>query len=156
MYTLLIIDMQTGFSASRKTSVLEKCKDEIRKAIKREAEIIVLEYIDSGKTHPGISRLLKYYPRAHFIEKWENDGSYYIEVFKKDLGLKAPKKILVCGVNTDACVCETIAGMARKKYFKKTKFEIIVKACNSNYDHCDGLRIIDNLNDEWGQRFKLV
>lgn len=53
------------------------------------------------------------------------------------------RNIKLCGVNTDCCVLATIYGLNKK--LKKSKMQVIAKACNSNYNHSHGLKRMEEI-----------
>lgn len=135
-YSLIIIDMQPHFSASNDFNVIDACKAEIKKAIDARASIIFVEYMGAGATNPSLVSLTDLYKKTFLVRKDDDSGATEVTRVIKQNNL-AHKNIVVCGVNTDACVLETVAGLTIR--FKKSKFKIISEACNSEDDHEHGL-----------------
>ena len=140
-YTLLIVDIQPEFRSAVTKKVKEICKNEIQRAIDTNAGIIFLEYNDSGRTMSGLTRITKGYKKVHIIQKEDNDGSS--EVRKAVTRFKLPKrKFRVCGVNTDACVEETVIGLSYSAV-RGSNIEVVASGCWSiggHRGHLDGLR----------------
>jgi len=126
--TLIIVDMQPVFRASREPNTIIAVTHEIFMAKQNNHAILIVEYARSGKSHTGFDHLLKGYPHKSRIKKWDDDGSK--EVIRALIRRKFPTNLLrVCGVNTDCCVFETVTGLLCR--LGKTKIEIVKKACNS-------------------------
>ena len=140
-YTLVVIDMQRSFYASRGKRVQLHCKREIQRAMDDGAAIIFVEYIGQGPTIPSLVKLTDDYRRTFFIRKENDDGSS--EVLKVIKSHRLPsRKLKFVGVNTNCCVLDTLTGVSAKS--KKSSLEVISKACNSSmrYYHNEGLNIM--------------
>jgi nicotinamidase-related amidase len=138
-YVLLIIDMQTKFDAAHSDYTQSYCVKEIKKAIKLNAVVIFVEYNNSGDTVKLLTDVVKKakYDKAFTIVKYDDDGSQVIDKFLKKK--RFPRThYRVCGVNTDACVIETVYGLS-DMYSKKPLIEVVKKACNSQYCHQEGI-----------------
>lgn len=137
-YVLLIIDMQTKFLEYGNDSCIPGVKREIEQAIKDDANIIFVEYIDEGDTIPELTDLVKHFTptRVHKVVKPYNDGSKNILQLIQQLNLPS-QHFKVVGVNTDCCVLQTVSGLKGK--IPKIKMEVIADACASAYDHRSGL-----------------
>ena len=126
MPTLLVIDMQPHFVASQRKWLIRNVSAEIRAAMKAEHRIVFLEYTQipgrpgvmaKNATDKRLIEVLGDYDNALVIHKQHDDGS--VEVAKLleslngyDLGA-IREKIRVVGVNTGACVAQTVNGMAK-------------------------------------------
>lgn len=125
--TLCIVDMQTTFAGTPKA--LEGTLNQIRLAKRRKSGIVVLELVNCGETVPEIHTALNNYdPRkVNFISKIGGDGSKeFIQAAEaKDMWLK---RIRVCGVNTCACVMNTISGLQHQ--LPKSRLEVAWEAVN--------------------------
>jgi nicotinamidase-related amidase len=138
-YSLLLIDMQYYFEASRGARVQKACIREIKRAIRERATIIFVEFVGYGPTLPALTDIVKEakYKKAHTIIKSVDDGSYEITQFLTKRHL--PKMNLrVCGVNTEYCVNATVRGINNK--LANTNIHIVADACNSNGSHSYGLQ----------------
>lgn len=139
-YTLIIIDMQNEFKASRKKSTIEACKNEIKIAMKNNAGIIFVEYYYTGRTLKALRDLTKFYEKLVIITK-ENDGGGN-EVAAAINHFRFSKTLKVCGVNTDMCVYSTVEELIYKDDFN---IQVVSNACNSELDHKKGLSKLKKL-----------
>jgi len=135
MYTLVVVDMQPMFSTSQKLRTKAAVNRLLKKAIKDNAPIIFLEYTRYGRTDPALLATVEGYESVHFRTKHTDDGSE--EVHEVINAHNLPKKIRICGVNTNYCVRATIMGLLDK--FPMTgiaeSIEVHEKACNSSWAH---------------------
>jgi len=132
--TLVIVDMQPVFIASRNPETVIAVANEIMTAKMNNHAIIFLEYNLSGATYSGFQSLLKDYPHKSKIRKNGDDGSK--EVIRALNRRNFPMQTLrVCGVNTDCCVYSTVYGLL--ELLSKTRIEIVKKACNSESTNLD-------------------
>ena len=117
---LVVIDLQEDFSRSAKVVEDFACR-QIQLAKKRGDRIFLVNYQGSGPTIQSVEKNLRGYPFLHFIYKRTDSGATSIlkEIKAKKL---SPSKIRVCGVNYDACVYETVAGL----YYLLKKQEILI------------------------------
>jgi len=126
-YTLVVVDMQPDFLAS--LACKEQVKKEVRKAVRSNNPIIFLEYKDDlgyYKYKPTYKDLVPVgYDKVIKSKKTEDSGArnVVIHLNKK----KLPKKLKVCGVNTQYCVFETVSNLIR---FNKLDVTVVAKACN--------------------------
>jgi nicotinamidase-related amidase len=142
MYTLVVIDMQSVFRASANKDTLAHCKREIKQAMSKRAAIMYVEYGGYPKTLPQLTKLTEKYSRKFFVTKNSNGGGAEVKASILKHGL--PKtRIKVCGVNTDFCVLETVAGLTEK--LKSAKIQVLSKACNSTSNHTYGLERLKKL-----------
>ena len=144
MYTLVVVDMQASFKATRKEYVRENCKREIIRAMDYGAAIIFVEYVGSGPTIPSLVKLTDDYERTFVTRKNSNDGSREVTNTIRNRKL-ASKRVKVCGVNTDYCVLETVSGLTRK--LRDASLEVIADACNSSFNHLAGLHNISKMSN---------
>lgn len=108
---LLIIDMQPDdFEAAANGFCVDTIIQEIYRAKCRRTYIVVLEYAGSGPTHKLIRTAIGNYGKAVTVIKMSDDGSAEAMQAAKDEGFYG-RYWRVCGVNTDACVAETVAGL---------------------------------------------
>lgn len=127
---LVIVDMQPSFTAARDKKTIKNCAREILNAIRLGHHIVFLEYEGERPTHDALINLCvkANYCRFTRVGKYEDDGSAAVfSLLKDELSYsKAKPKFTVCGVNTDACVKRTVAGLA-----KRAKMVYVVRdACN--------------------------
>ncbi len=139
LYTLVIVDMQPGFSASNDERTILAVLDEIRRAIKHGAAIIVIESDRKkyGSTHAVLLELLASYDSDRWsIETkfWRHNDQYspHSGALQVDEACEVfgfpTERFRVCGVNTDICVFFTAMELA--KQYALSKLEIVMRACN--------------------------
>lgn len=138
-YTLVVVDVQEEFTATHNQSVITACQDLIHQSIQDHAVIIMLEFIGCGRTMEPLYNIVDNYYNLFTLRKPSCDGSYYIkrlnEAFElQDLHFK------ICGVNTDACVQDTVLGLSR--HYPEAVIEVVEPACNSDVNHHRGLEIM--------------
>ena len=139
MYTLVVVDMQDKFVASRASLVQESCKKAVAKAIKQKAHIVFVEFENYGPTLPKLTKLTRNYKNVSYVSKRDWDGSSQtIEALTK-LGIEH-RTFKVCGVYTECCVSATARGLADR--IADAKVEVIRSACWSTNmeDHKYGLQ----------------
>ena len=113
MPALCIVDMQPSFTAYLNASSAVVKQVELFKKYNR--PIIVVEFAGSGTTVSAVANLLKDYKKTVTVFKHSCDGSTQTsEMLKKDY--KKIKRVVVCGVNTCACVSATAIGLAHLGY----------------------------------------
>lgn len=140
-YTLLVIDVQSYFKAAQARRLINNCKREIRQAIKDKAAILLVEYIGCGRSNTSIAKMVEKYDRGFIVLKDDDDGSD--EIAETITHFKLPKsRIKVTGVNTDACIQDTVSGLVSKFGRKRLNISIIADACNASSEnsHVYGLR----------------
>lgn len=138
-YTLVIVDMQPGFSAANDERTINGVLDEIRAAIACNAPVIIIESNrdNYGKTHQQLlDALAAYDPDLWTIETkfWRygdeyspHSGALQVDEACEVFGYTT-QRFRVCGVNTDICVFFT--AMQLGKRFPATVLEIVLRACN--------------------------
>jgi hypothetical protein len=145
-YSLLIIDMQSYFSAAHNSRVLKGCTREIKRAMQDKAAIIYLEYgwENYEPTLPILTNLTDQYKRAYHVFKYTDDGSKEAAdlIWRHNL----PKRnIRVAGVNSNFCVRSTVEGLIKR--MPHSRVHVIADACdcNSTASHRDGLSAMKQL-----------
>jgi nicotinamidase-related amidase len=130
--TLVIIDMQGAFSASRHKVTVAACKREILKSIECGDDILFVEFNPSrnNNTHDELTLLTEGYDRAYTVTKDNDDGSG--EIFAAIIKYRLRRRhIAFCGVNVTACVSTTISGLI-DKLSKGTRLVAICDALNGD------------------------
>lgn len=133
MPSLVIVDVQKEFSAAK--YVVPHVLKLIKEFKANKFPIIVLEYgsIVNGEevcyydTYKIIMGHLIDYPLFKHKCKLSDSGAREVDQALKELNYH-DKEIAICGVNTSACVYETVRGLTIAKY----KINVIKKACNDN------------------------
>ena len=120
---LVIVDMQPAFAAAKCEKTTQNIIKLIKRAKKRWAKIVVLEYDMHGPTRKDIMKEVRKYKYATTMTKFDDDG--HAEVIA---AVPSPKRIILCGVNFGACVLKTAKGLWENG-FKKIK--IVRSACNN-------------------------
>lgn len=130
--TLVIIDMQSGFHTANAHRTISNVIKQVKRAKKFKENILVVEYlphVNYEATRPEIMRSIGSYPHIK-VYKYRDDGSQPIlEACKYH---SYPTDIFrVCGVNTNACILDTLKGLFRRN--KTSKLEVVPAACNGHY-----------------------
>lgn len=112
--TLVVVDMQPIFPAARKPDVVVGVTKQVLHAMQNNWSIIFLEYKGSGPTHEGLLKLTKGYDRKARIRKTKDDGSQAIVRTLKRRRDFSEENFVVCGVNIDCCVWDTVSGLLNK------------------------------------------
>ena len=121
-YVLSIIDMQPdGFSNS--TLVLENVLQLVKEAIINNAFIVIAQFKGCGETHINIINDLQNYPYKKYVWHHRNDKSKPIQAVLNGIFVR---QIVVCGVNTEYCIKDTVHGLAKKFHIPIIVME---KAC---------------------------
>lgn len=136
MPSLVIVDVQKEFSAAK--YVLPQVLKLIKEFKEKKLPIIVLEYGNYAReeevlyydTYKAIMANLTGYPFFKYKFKWIDCGSAEVIQSLRELNYNS-KKITICGVNTSACVAETVEGLIQAKY----KINVIKKACHDKESH---------------------
>lgn len=124
---LTIIDMQARFPSSQNTDTIAAVLRLIAKAIERNWPVILVEFYAHGPTDERITDALTGYAGLVREFKYNEDGSE--EIWEACVEHELPgSRFVICGVNTHACVKDTVFGMAR--LMPDTAIEIIQDACN--------------------------
>lgn len=135
-YTLVVVDMQEEFTAARDTNTIIECEELILEAISDHATIVFLEFTGCGRTMDSLYELVDNHYNVFFLRKSGCDGSNHIMRNNKAFELQEIH-FKVCGVNTDACVQDTVLGLSSK--YPEAVIEVISSACNSEVSHLSGL-----------------
>lgn len=141
-YALCLIDLQKEFEESITDDLLTNVEREVRQAIKYNRDILIVLYHGYGPLIREVSLLLKDYPNKFTIWKFNDGGGSEVTAA---LSIR-PQHIRVCGVNTDACVLDTVATMSdlfqQHNALKRKRIQVVGDACWSCYDHIAGLEVM--------------
>ena len=132
---LVVVDMQPDFTASQNRRTIAAVKEEVRGARTRNEEIIIVEYVNCEPTDSRITDLTKDYEKVKTVVKIDNDGSEEILKILKESAIDQEgivPHLRICGVNTNACVRETVKGLKRKLN-PPFQIDVIGDACNERY-----------------------
>ena len=133
-YTLIVIDVQEGFTQLLQPRVaarfLTAVRAQVVQAIRDNADIVIVEYDDEefGATHKNLKRLACNHLNHTFVYKWDNDGSSQIIKALRESEFNT-KRFKVVGLNTEACVRETVEGL--HKELPSARLEVIQNACET-------------------------
>lgn len=143
---LVVIDMQPGYKASQDAITQYFVEQEIIRARERNQPIVVVEFDphEMGHTYPRLLRHIEGYSRAVVITKRGDDGSKELHEALVRHGFSV-YSLRLCGVNSDACVLETIQG-----------FVVRVPSCRVTVpqDACNCLTGKDN--DVWYEDYPRI
>ena len=132
MRTLVIVDMQDGFTVSGHDDVLAAVCDLVRHAKTRDWAIVALEFERFGGTRPEILRAVGDYYRYATCAKYRPDGS--TEVVYESRYRDFPLSFVVCGVYTSCCVFDTVDGLIEKGF----PVTVVRSACKDSWGVPDG------------------
>jgi nicotinamidase-related amidase len=128
-YALCLIDLQEEFLDSITENLLKNVEKEVKTAIRLNRDIIVVLYRDCGPLIREVANLLRTYPRQRTIWKRDDDGGYEVTAALAMM----PQHVRVCGVNTDACVGETVESMSElfeeNATLRRKRIQVVSKAC---------------------------
>jgi nicotinamidase-related amidase len=142
MPTLVIIDMQPGFYCADQPDLIEKVCEEVRQAIDDNSGIVVLEYYQGGKTLRKIADLLDKHHLVDYTVKEMNDGGEDVAEMI-DRNYFDESHLRVCGVNTEACVAETVETLSM--IYPDATIEVIEDACNGHDNSFDWVHSFHNV-----------
>lgn len=128
--TLLIIDMQPGYAASRWQPCIDAILEQIANYKQARSNILVVEFLpfECGRTLEVIVDALHDYKYAHIVNKYFNDGSN--DILHACQRANCPTHhFTVCGVNSGICVRETVFGLHNIPELEDTTFRVIAKGC---------------------------
>lgn len=143
---LVVIDMQPGFPASQDAVTQWFVKQEIERAIKLNLPILLVDYDshEMGEIYPEITNLVKGYRLCKPVSKHTTDGSKVVALACIKHGFSTDK-MRFCGVNSDACVLETVQGLINK--LPDCHITVVQDACNC---------LTGKTNDVWDEDFPML
>lgn len=143
---LVVIDMQPGYPASQDAITQWFVKQEIARARQANQLILIVEYHahEMGETYPAIMELVEGYDRAVVVSKDGDDGSAEILQACAARGFSL-HSFRMCGVNSDACVLESVQGLVDKQ--PGCSITVVQDACNC---------LTGRANDVWYEDFPAI
>jgi len=111
---LVVIDMQPEFldeSDPIDNKIIYNVAELVRHARQNNWFIIIMELVGCGDTFEHITCELDNYKNSAYLFKRQNSGASHIIKYFDDIDTKIPKDFVVCGVNGDMCVADTISDM---------------------------------------------
>lgn len=127
--TLVIIDMQESFLMGEFPNTIKSCRREIRKAIRNNDYIVLVEYDDEGPTIPILTKELEGYDRCITCHKDQDSAAKSIQMACTRAGYPL-NDIRICGVNASYCVYETVEGLCNARNLKGSTITVIANAVN--------------------------
>lgn len=126
--TLVVVDMCEAFSTAAR--VLDAVLEQIDLAIAHGWAIVFVESRGKGHTYPQLLQRTSGYGRVDSSAcKQGNDGSSEVVLSALDRKFSL-HRFRVCGVNTWACVYETVYGLLELVDFSSV--ELVASACNDS------------------------
>lgn len=141
---LVIIDMQEHFGSASNPKTIAACQKLIASSILQFNPIIFVEYSGHGSTLPALMNMVETYEPKFRLHKSQDDGSASIQECL-DRCKVIPRKLVVCGVNTNYCVLNTVQGLhvSRHNY----QIDVVEEACNDQWgDHDEGIKTMNRLS----------
>lgn len=129
-WPLVVIDVQDDFLVPLQSDT-DKYLDQVVKAVRRarriRRHIILLQYASSGSTNQRVRAELKGYDQYTIVYKRKNGGAAPLTTKLKQI-LPAARTLLICGINLEYCVRDTVHGLVWRDY----RCHILRKAtCNA-------------------------
>lgn len=130
--TLVVVDMQVFFPATRREDTVESAVRLLKIALERRWAVVFLEHQGWGHTLPELMAVVdEAGGSAHELcsiqikRTW--DGSAEVEASVE--AWDSPRgQFLVCGVNTHECVQDTVIGLGKR--FSSSRIGVVKEACN--------------------------
>lgn len=140
---LVVIDMQPGYPAAQDTLTQWSVKQEILRHREQNLPILLVEFDahEMGEIFDCLKEAIKGYDCAKIISKRGDDGSDEILQACLRLGFSTDS-LRICGVNSDACVLETVQGLVAKH--PTCRITVPQDACNC---------LTGRSNDVWTEDF---
>ncbi len=148
---LVVIDMQptflSYFAPRRARRIVAAVAKEIKIARAKSQAIISLTMDGKGQIHDEIRNSLKGYPFLT-ASKANNGGGTEVYIACEADGI-CPDAFFICGINTEACVYETVKGLMN--IYDRSTVTIIERACDSgntwrDNPHAYGLNLLKEIN----------
>jgi len=143
---LVVMDMQPGFTAANDAITGWFVKQEVARAREEGRPIIIVEFDphEIGHTFESITELIEGYDRGVIITKCKDDGSTEILAACAKHGFST-LSFRMCGVNSDACLLESIQMMAEK--LPECRITVVQDACNC---------LTGKTNDVWYEDYPAI
>lgn len=131
-YTLLIIDMQEGYSAATNDILIGNIANEIKEAKRNGAAIIFVTMKDEdiGRVVSPLWEMTYDYKYFVEVKKRDTDGSKEVVAALKKYHFLNKNRIKAGGVYTDVCVADTVNGLAKK--LPDTDIEVLSHCCHAD------------------------
>jgi len=130
---LVVVDMQPFFGSVFAPGLLEAVQREIKKAMRRQWPILIIEYGGCGPTHESLKELYFTYEHSRIDQKAHDDGSHVVERAILNTVCDSPLvAVRVCGIHAMCCVYWTAIGTAQR--FPHLPVKVLVNACDPAHD----------------------
>lgn len=126
--TLVVIDMQATFDASNNPKLINRINRLVKQWTNLGWPILIVEYEGFDQTQPKIRKMLDGY--TNWTEVFKNTDGGARKILEACDANGFPDKFVVCGVNTSACVRDTVTGLT-ETYGCDTI--VVRKACAGSY-----------------------
>lgn len=141
---LVVIDMQERFGSASNPKTVAACQKLIADSMLKSNPIIMVEYSMNGSTLPVLTSMVENYEPKFRIHKSQDDGSGVIQDCL-DRCKVIPRKLIVCGVNTNFCVLSTVKGLHRSRH--NYHIDVVEDACHDQWgEHANGILAMKHLS----------
>lgn len=133
-YTLVIIDVQQGYSAAKDPVLLHNLELEIKKARECNAAILIVNMHPHEGVGKSIAKIWNAaYEHIYFaaVTKMDTTGAYEIIKASEKYRFINKNNFKIGGVYTDVCVADTINELADK--LPDSTIEVLGHCCNSDF-----------------------
>lgn len=138
---LIVVDMQCWYSITLHEPLVQSVCKHVKKAVKQNAPIVLVELRGKGETISEIYQELKGYRNWMAVLKNKSDGSDAALSVLEELGCPHPKKVNVCGIFSCDCIYRTVLGLTEKGI----RVTVIEEACGDKLSH--HLNSIENMKE---------
>lgn len=130
--TLVVVDMQVFFPATRRETTVDGAVQLLRWALANNLAVVFLEHRGWGETLPRLMQVVEEAGAAgeslcSIKSKRTWDGSAEVEEVVRRRELPAGR-FFACGVNTHECVLDTVTGLSKR--FPGSSINVVREACN--------------------------
>lgn len=131
-YTLVIIDVQKGYTAAENENLLNSLLKQINEAKKDEAAIIAVTMKGAGSIINCIWEAICDYKYVVEISKNDIDGSGPIVGSFRKYPFLNTNKFKVSGVYSNICVSASIKGLSQR--LPDSEIEVLTKCCYTDWE----------------------
>ncbi|HMP53437.1 MAG TPA: isochorismatase family protein [Candidatus Melainabacteria bacterium] len=130
--TLVVVDMQVFFPATRREATVDGAVELLRWALANNLAVVFLEHRGWGETLPRLMQVVEEAGAAgealcSIKGKRTWDGSAEVEEVVRRRGFPEGQ-FFACGVNTHECVLDTVTGLSKR--FPGSSINVVREACN--------------------------
>jgi len=138
---LIVIDIQPSFLqdlGEDRRKYLTRVLRAVQKAKNEYRPVLCVYYEGQGVVQSTLRQLLKDYDLYSSVGKFIDDGSTNVIKALQKKGWGKRKSLILCGINLDCCVAETVAGLVTNGYKCKVLASATCNAYNGWYQPADG------------------